>query len=301
MAHGADDRNRQIITGKNSEPLYVLVSVAEFDDLQEAAQRAEDVRACAQALDPRAGEGDFVPADVVHRICDGVHPVRVWREYRGMKAIDLARAAGISAPYLSEIETGKKDGTFKTMAAIAGCLDVTLDDLAPAPDEDAREEREMVGRVARIKVQIRQIEALIVGSTDFDTGAVRAAALQLIADAHSLLADAYNPGGWLDEVVRGAEEILELVNKAEGDIIQTAKMTRLDLEKVVSLDRFRQPRVIGASTGASTGAPAAESKANDGEAGDGEAGGGEEGGGEAAGGKTVAEMPAASANLSAAQ
>ncbi|RVQ06666.1 helix-turn-helix domain-containing protein, partial [Sinorhizobium meliloti] len=36
----------------------------------------------------------------------------------------------ISAPYLSEIESGKKDGSLSTMKKIAEALSVDLDDLA---------------------------------------------------------------------------------------------------------------------------------------------------------------------------
>jgi len=41
----------------------------------------------------------------------------------------LAKAAGISKPYLSQIETGKRRGTTKVFTAIAKALDLDLDDL----------------------------------------------------------------------------------------------------------------------------------------------------------------------------
>ncbi len=72
-----------------------------------------------------------MPADIVHRISAGEHPVRVWRRHRGIKAGDLARRAGISQAYLSEIEGGKKSGSFKVVSALAQTLEVDLDDLVP--------------------------------------------------------------------------------------------------------------------------------------------------------------------------
>lgn len=42
---------------------------------------------------------------------------------------ELADKAGITQPYLSEIETGKKDGGLKVMAKIAAILGVSLDNL----------------------------------------------------------------------------------------------------------------------------------------------------------------------------
>lgn len=40
---------------------------------------------------------------------------------------ELSEKAGISKPYLSQIETGKRQGTLGTMAAIAKALAVPLD------------------------------------------------------------------------------------------------------------------------------------------------------------------------------
>ena len=46
---------------------------------------------------------------------------------RAIKA--LAASAGISAPYLSQIEGGGREGTVATMKSLAQALGVTIDDL----------------------------------------------------------------------------------------------------------------------------------------------------------------------------
>jgi transcriptional regulator with XRE-family HTH domain len=46
----------------------------------------------------------------------------------------LARLCGVAQSYISEIETGRKPGSFEAMAKIARALSVSLDDLAPQPD-----------------------------------------------------------------------------------------------------------------------------------------------------------------------
>ena len=66
---------------------------------------------------------------LVKRIASGEHPVRVWREYRGLKAGELAAVAGLAASYLSDIENGKKPGSVKAMKQIAAALNITVDDL----------------------------------------------------------------------------------------------------------------------------------------------------------------------------
>ena len=46
-----------------------------------------------------------------------------------MSARDLAAKAEISSPYVSEIESGKKEGSLSAMKKIAEALTVNLDDL----------------------------------------------------------------------------------------------------------------------------------------------------------------------------
>eukprot|EP00439_Symbiodinium_sp_Y106_P088968 s1_g1504.t1 len=229
----------QLVYGPSGDALYALVPVAEYEQLKRAAEDIADIKAANEAL--VGDRADLIPAEVVHRIADGENPVRVWREHRGLKGVELARAAGISPAYLSEIETGKKDGTFRTMTAIGHCLGLPLDDLAPIADDDERVSREQAARINDIRAQIRYIEGLIVGPGDFSTGAVRQAAATLAADAEQMLTHSEAESDWLPQVLEGVEEILDLIDRAEGDIIETARSTRADLEKVVTLSAFRAP------------------------------------------------------------
>lgn len=57
-------------------------------------------------------------------------PVKILRKHRGLTQIELARKAGISRPYLTEIETGKKDGSLRAMKALAEILGVNVGVLA---------------------------------------------------------------------------------------------------------------------------------------------------------------------------
>ncbi|MAN60828.1 MAG: hypothetical protein CMI60_02665 [Parvibaculum sp.] len=229
----------QLVYGPSGEALYTLVPVGEYERLKRAAEDIVDIKAANEAL--LGDRADLIPAEVVHRIADGENPVRVWREHRGLKGVELARAAGISPAYLSEIETGKKDGTFRTMTAIGHCLGLPLDDLAPIADDEDRVSREQAARINDIRAQIRFIEDLIVGPGDFSTGAVRQAAATLAIDAEQMLAGNGEQSDWLPQVLEGVEEILDLIDRAEGDIIETARSTRADLEKVVTLSAFRAP------------------------------------------------------------
>jgi DNA-binding XRE family transcriptional regulator len=119
----------QIIETPQGERMAVL-PIAEYERLQEAAEMLEDIAALDEVMRKvAAGEEEFIPAEYADRLIDGENPVRVWREYRGLKARELAEAAGISAPYLSQIENGEREGSFETMRKIADVLKVTIDDL----------------------------------------------------------------------------------------------------------------------------------------------------------------------------
>ncbi|MCY4373281.1 MAG: helix-turn-helix transcriptional regulator [Spirochaetaceae bacterium] len=107
---------------------YAVVPLAEYEALRDAVNEdAMDSAIMKRVLeDP---DEELVPFTLVKRIADGEHPVRVWREYRDMRAGELATAAGIANSYLSDIENGKKPGSINAMKRISIALDVTIDDL----------------------------------------------------------------------------------------------------------------------------------------------------------------------------
>lgn len=122
--------SEQIIVTPAGERLVVLPE-ATFLAMREALEDREDVEAVrAFRRKLAAGEEELVPSAVVNRILDGENKVRVWREHRGMTARALAEAAGLSAPYLSELESGKKEGSVAALKKIAAALNLDLDDVA---------------------------------------------------------------------------------------------------------------------------------------------------------------------------
>ena len=74
-------------------------------------------------------EDESFPIEVVDRLLSGVSPIKVYREHRGMSQKELAASVNISPVYLSQIETGRRVGSARTLASIAHALEVNLDDL----------------------------------------------------------------------------------------------------------------------------------------------------------------------------
>jgi DNA-binding XRE family transcriptional regulator len=74
-----------------------------------------------------ATDSSELPNEVVDEIYAGQEtPIKILRKYRKVTQADLAKAAGLSRPYLTEIESGKKNGSVKALTHIANALDVPV-------------------------------------------------------------------------------------------------------------------------------------------------------------------------------
>src|SRR5579883_3307378 len=92
-----------------------------------------EYRRLVAAADGRARAGHVaVPAEYANRIFAGESPVRVYREWRGLAARELASRAGISAGHLSDIENGRRAPSQEMRAKLAGALGIEPEDLEPA-------------------------------------------------------------------------------------------------------------------------------------------------------------------------
>lgn len=94
------------------------------------------------AFRPRSGTG-AEPAPVRERPDDRPQVDPLWREVTGrvlrearhrraQTLAEVAARAGVSVPYLSEVERGVKEPSSEVLAAVAGALELTLADLAAA-------------------------------------------------------------------------------------------------------------------------------------------------------------------------
>ena len=112
-----------VIDGKR----FALLPEDVWERVRGAVEEAEDV-ADLERFD-RTDDGVRIPGAVAFAIADGVHPVRAWREHRGLSQERLAEAASLSKAYVSQIESGKRTGSARTLRAVAKALTVTLDAL----------------------------------------------------------------------------------------------------------------------------------------------------------------------------
>lgn len=72
---------------------------------------------------------EMLPEAFVRAILAGESPLRLWRKHRGLSIKELAEKAGLSSAYISELETGKKEGRLSSLKALSSALEVDLDDI----------------------------------------------------------------------------------------------------------------------------------------------------------------------------
>ena len=115
---------------QGGKPEWAVIPYQKYLELLEKAEMLQDVQdydSAKMALEE--GKEELLPESFVNELLEGANPVKLWREYRGLTQKKLADAAGISVPYLSQLETGKRKGSLEVYSAIATALGVTLDDI----------------------------------------------------------------------------------------------------------------------------------------------------------------------------
>lgn len=119
------------IIEKDGKPEFAVISYDDYRHYLDLLEDEADGQVVAEFAEGyRKGREFVVPDAIMRRELEGESPVKLWREERKLTQQELAERAGISKPYLSQIETGKRQGTIETMAAIAKALAVPLDVLA---------------------------------------------------------------------------------------------------------------------------------------------------------------------------
>ncbi len=119
----------QVIENKG-KPEWAVLPYSSYLELIEQAEMFQDLRdydAAKTALE--RGEEELIPSEIAYALLDGANPIKVWREYRPISQQELAKTTGISVPYLSQLESGKRKGSIEVFSAIAKALRISIDDL----------------------------------------------------------------------------------------------------------------------------------------------------------------------------
>jgi Helix-turn-helix len=106
----------------------------DYETLVAKASEADEDRGTARlvalARDTVAAGAPLLPKHVVDRLAKGDNRVRVLREWRDKPQEYISFKTGLSQGYISDLETGRRNGTTAALRLIADVLKVPLDLLA---------------------------------------------------------------------------------------------------------------------------------------------------------------------------
>lgn len=121
--------NVQIIE-RDGKAEWAVIPYQHYQRMLAESEMLEDIRDYDEVKAALArGEEELIPAEMVDALLEGENPIRVWRQHRGLTQGKLAEQAGISAPYLSQLERGRREGSTEVLLKIAQALDLSLEDI----------------------------------------------------------------------------------------------------------------------------------------------------------------------------
>ncbi len=113
---------------KDGKPEFAVISYEDYQHFLDLLEDEADSRVVADFHEKYiVGKEFLIPGEIIRRELAGESPIKLWREHRSLTQQELAKRVGISKPYLSQLETGKRQGTVETISAVARELDVPLD------------------------------------------------------------------------------------------------------------------------------------------------------------------------------
>jgi DNA-binding XRE family transcriptional regulator len=98
---------------------------AELEEILAAAAHAKTL------ADYRSGRDPGLSSDEMRTLLAAPTPLAFWRRRREVTQSALAKATGLAQNYLSDLETGKRNGSAAQWRKIARALDLAVDELIP--------------------------------------------------------------------------------------------------------------------------------------------------------------------------
>jgi DNA-binding XRE family transcriptional regulator len=119
---------RQIIT-QGGKPAFVVIPIDEWRRIESTLEDRVDAAAVSAFL---KSPSETFPDAVVAAILGGAHPIKAFRDHRGLTQAKLAKAAGTSTVYVSQLERSERRAGRKLQAKLGKALNVDPDLLISA-------------------------------------------------------------------------------------------------------------------------------------------------------------------------
>lgn len=105
----------------NGQPEWAVIPIEDYTRLCE-----NELALKALLAQPPHPSTLILPPPLQDRLSKGESPIRIWREYKHISQQVLAQGAGISVPYLSQLEHQLRSGSKRVLKSIAKALGVDL-------------------------------------------------------------------------------------------------------------------------------------------------------------------------------
>ena len=115
-----DAMHIEIITQDGRE--RVVLDRQDYEDLIDARDHAKE-------LGRLVAGADALSTEEMASYLVSPSPLAFWRKRAGRSQASLAEAAGVSQPFLAQIEAGKRAGSVAVLARIARVLGLQIEDL----------------------------------------------------------------------------------------------------------------------------------------------------------------------------
>ena len=79
----------------------------------------------------KSANEETLPWALVKRLSSGEHPLRVWREHRGLTDYALADLSGVEPLVIGTIELARGEPSLRDAVALARALEIDAEDLLP--------------------------------------------------------------------------------------------------------------------------------------------------------------------------
>lgn len=106
----------------------VILSLNTYKKMQEKIEELEDIENYIKVIKDQ--DDEVLPYELVEALIIGEESkIKIMRKYRRMTINELAKKVDITESYLSQIESGKRNGTIEIYKKLSKALEIDIDNI----------------------------------------------------------------------------------------------------------------------------------------------------------------------------
>ena len=129
LSETSDFHERLTSCPESNDATPIVNNAALISMLHAMAERISKLERRLDRVEEKLRKRNGLPEDVISQLASGASPIRVFRKYRGKTQKELAKMAGCTTVYISQLEQRNKFGSMKMLRRLANLLDVDVHEL----------------------------------------------------------------------------------------------------------------------------------------------------------------------------